>query len=459
MKGKIKFNRKDSVMEVQDFDVIAVETIPHNQFISFQKNMLNDYAFIVPFADEMHVGSDDITHSMLLLDEEGEDGILINSEGSYYGRYTAYLPKAKKLIKDEIHEVARAIINGRFADSGNGSWVIGFDDIKEHFDLTITPNNGIGKLLLEELECQEEVGEIIATEDCFEITNYLKKVPEEDVGERFMTVLSLMGCNLEDVHLIDKDEEHEVATIVELNSKMLTEEGKSEWSDVLNAKVERIYEGSYGLQIEVSGCPANRLSDFSFSLAGYVDSEHFKKWFKNPNTDGKQDESKDYKTMDNHDIKVALAKHVIWLYSAEGNEGVQADFSNRLLENVWFRGADLNNANFEGAKLVNCDLTSTELCYANFKDAILEDCDLSYATANEAVFKNATLDRCNLECYIGYHGNYTNAVFKNCTVFKTKLGNSCCEGALFPNTNVSHVDFDDKTTETEWLTGDEGMVM
>ena len=74
MKGKIKFNRKDPVMEVYDFDVIAAVTLSHEQFERFQKNMLNDYDFIVPFSDEMHVDSNDIAHSMLALDEEGEDG-------------------------------------------------------------------------------------------------------------------------------------------------------------------------------------------------------------------------------------------------------------------------------------------------------------------------------------------------------------------------------------------------
>ena len=279
MRGKIKFDRKDPVMEVYDFDVIAAVILPHNQFVAFQRNMLNDYDFIVPFSDEMHVDSNDIAHSMLALDEEGDDGILINSEGAYYGRYTAYLPKAKKLLRDEINEVANAIVQGRFGDTGKGSWVIGFDDIKEHFDITVTPNNGIGTMLLEALENQEEVGEIIATEDCFEITEYLNEVPETvNSGERFMTVLSLMGCNLEDVHLIDTDVEHDFATIVELNSNMLTDEGKREWADVMNGKVERIFEGDIGLVVEVSGCSADRLAQFSYMLAGYCSETDYNRW-------------------------------------------------------------------------------------------------------------------------------------------------------------------------------------
>ena len=66
---------------------------------------------------------------------------------------------------------------------------------------------------------------------------------------------------------------------MELNQDTLTEEGKKEWADVLSTKVVRVYEGSYGTQIEVTGCPVHRLRDFSFALAGYCSEEDWSKWF------------------------------------------------------------------------------------------------------------------------------------------------------------------------------------
>lgn len=380
MKGKIKFDRKDPVMEVDDFEVIAVEILPHSVFTRFQKNMLNDYDFIVPFADDMYVDSNDVVHAMLVLDEEGEDGILINSEGSYYGRYTSYFPKAKKLIQDEIQEVAQAIIKGRFGDNGNGSWVVGFDDIKEHFDLTVTPNNGIGTMLLEELENQEEVGEIIATEDYFEITEYLNNVHKDaDNGERITTAFSLVGCNLEDVHLLDKDEEV----------------------------------------------------------------------------------SKDYKVLSPQEIKIALAKHTLWLYSEDGNDGVQADFRNCILEDVDFSSAELNSAIFDGAKLINCDFSNSELCFAEFKDATLKMCKFNYGTADEANFRGAFFDKCNFQDFISYHGNYAHTVFLECDMLDSNLTNSCYESAVFPRTDLSHSTIDTENTvdEASWLVQDEAMVI
>ena len=282
MNFKARFERKENTPDVSEADIVGVTELSREQYSRFYGQMLNDYDFIADYANETY-DDGERKHCLLVLGEGEDDGILVCSEGSFYARYSAYLPKARQILRDKVHRVAELMIKGRFGETENGSWVIGFDDIKEHFDLTVSPTNGIGEMLIDELERREEIGEIIATEDCMEITQFLDNCPEGLSGtQKLMTVFSLMGCNLEDVHLIDHDEEHEVATIVELNQDTLTEEGKKEWADVLSAKVVRVYEGSYGTQIEVTGCPVHRLRDFSFALAGYCSEEDWSKWFNEP---------------------------------------------------------------------------------------------------------------------------------------------------------------------------------
>ena len=282
MNFKARFERKENTPDVSEADIVGVTELSREQYSRFYGQMLNDYDFIADYANETY-DDGERKHCLLVLCEGDDDGILICSEGSAYARYSSYLPKARKILEDEIRCVADRMIKGRFGDTGKGSWVIGFDDIKEHFDLTVSSTNGIGEMLLGELEAQEEVGAVIATEDCFEISEYLQTAPEDaSASEKLLTVFSLLGCNLEDVHLLDADEEHEVATIVELNRNTLTDEGKRDWSDVLAAKIERIYDGAYGTQIEVSGCSAHRLRDFSFALAGYCSEEQWSKWFNEP---------------------------------------------------------------------------------------------------------------------------------------------------------------------------------
>lgn len=286
MRGKAKFDRKASdIGNVDAFVVEAVHTLSGEEFEVFSDRLLESYDFIAERKEDLAIDELGRCRCLLILDEGGDDGILVCSEGFDYPRYTSYYPNAKNHLKNEIRRMAEDILKGRFGESEDGSWIVGFDEIKEHFDLTVTPNNGIGTLLLEELRGREAVDEVIATEDSFQMTARMEQVPEE----RFFTVSDLIKCGLEDVHLVDRDEEHELATIVELNQNTLTEQGMRDWADVLGAKVERIYEGGYGVEIEVSGCDAQRVAEFSFMLAGYVSNSQYDRWVNQSQEQGASD--------------------------------------------------------------------------------------------------------------------------------------------------------------------------
>jgi len=93
-----------------------------------------------------------------------------------------------------------------------------------------------------------------------------------------LTLNDLISSRLEDFHLLHVDEEHDLATIVELYPDTLTAQGRIDWADVLNANVERIYNGYYGIQADISGCEAKRLCDFSYMLAGQVPLSDYNRW-------------------------------------------------------------------------------------------------------------------------------------------------------------------------------------
>ena len=192
-----------------------------------------------------------------------------------------------------IREIAERILEKGLKQTTNGVWRVDWEDIIQHTDRTVTLNNRFGYLLLEELRQKKEVAELIATEDCIEMTYHLEYCPQCQEGgiSGVMSLISLMGCNLEDVHLVHDEEEHEFATIVELNRNTLTAEGKEEWNDVLTATVKRIYEGACGTQIELSGCSADRLRDFSYMLAGHCSARDYGRWV----SDGRESMENDYK--------------------------------------------------------------------------------------------------------------------------------------------------------------------
>jgi hypothetical protein len=277
--------RKEPELRVDKCKVEAVVELDSNEFYDFRNHLFDNRDFIKEHRDLMYQDRNGVSHCLLVLGEGEADGILVESEGSLYARYSALLPNARDFVQKHIQTMAEDLIKQGAAQTANGSWVIGFDEISQHFDMTVTSNNGIGQMLLDELVLRDEIAEMIATEDCIEMTYYLENAPvTDDTGERLTTLFSLMGCNLEDVHILDADEEHDLATIVELNQHTLTEQGKCDWADVLDAKVIRIYDGYYGTQIEVTGCDPARLEAFSKMLAGECTIAESERWL-NPASD------------------------------------------------------------------------------------------------------------------------------------------------------------------------------
>jgi hypothetical protein len=167
-----------------------------------------------------------------------------------------------------------------------------FGHLNSLFDTTITADNGVGELLAAELRERDEIADIILHEDCLEISYALDFGQEPlDTSGEWMNLMGLIGCNLHDVHLIHDSEDHDVATIVELTPDTLTEQGKKDWADVLNAKVENISQGGYGTQIDLSGCEAERLRDFSYLLAGQYSLSDTRRWLNDEFDEPDEDES------------------------------------------------------------------------------------------------------------------------------------------------------------------------
>jgi hypothetical protein len=153
----------------------------------------------------------------------------------------------------------------------------------------ITADNGMAELLAAELRERQEITDVIINEDCLQINYALDYgyIPLDRPGD-FLTIVGLIGCDLEDFHFLHTDVDHDLATIVELNKDTLTEQGKTDWADILGAKVERIYQGYYGIQADISGCEPERLRDFSYLLSGRYSVSDTNKWIKDGTADPKE---------------------------------------------------------------------------------------------------------------------------------------------------------------------------
>lgn len=96
MKLKAIFQRKDPEIETENCEVSKVIELPHREFDYFLSHLLEDYDFLVENRDVMGFGQDGTRHCLLVLCEEGNDGILVDAQGSSYARYTSFLPNARQ---------------------------------------------------------------------------------------------------------------------------------------------------------------------------------------------------------------------------------------------------------------------------------------------------------------------------------------------------------------------------
>lgn len=167
MKLNARFESKANAIDVQPFRIVALEKLNDTQWQYFSQSMLEDHNMIRKHADSLFVDSNGVTNALLVLNEKTGEGILVNSEGSAYARYSAYLPFAKPYLDYELALIADYCVTEGTGNTTDGVWAISFDDIYEHFDMEISKDNGLSELLLEELKTMDEIEDAVITEDEF----------------------------------------------------------------------------------------------------------------------------------------------------------------------------------------------------------------------------------------------------------------------------------------------------
>ena len=457
---KIKFNSKDPSPDVKPFRLRAVEILDENQWAVFSNHLLDDYDFIDKHSDALCVGSDGVTNALLVLNKQTEDGILVNSEGSAYARYSAYLPFAGHMLDYYVNMIADYCVTEGTMNTSDGAWAISFDELYEHYNaVDISEGNGIDELVLRELQMRDEVAEAIQTEDGFEITYHLEHCPQCNAGgiEAGFSLLSLLGCTLQDVHFIEKDGSDIVATITELNANMITEQGREEWTDVLSTKVGKIFNHQGQIMIELEDFDKLRLQSFAYASHGLA--ENSSAWFKDPDEPKPDFTNNHYEVVDQDEFEIAYAKHILWLNDLPG--GKQLDMSGCHLEGINLSNRKLLNSNFSDSLLAGCNMDSAELCFANFSGAFLDHCSMQYVNADEINFRGATLKESDLSYILLYGGNFAHATFYKSELFNCNIGNTCFEGTRFVDTPTANqnIDLDFKITDADWVASNEGQVM
>lgn len=185
-------NKNEPVMGTDRWKVVHSVELPRDQFIHFQNHMFYDRTFIEEHSSELYVDMDGNIRGLLVLCEGSEDGILVNSEGSNYARYSAYLPGARSLLLLDSHPALKDFCQQMSAMVGKctqyvldshteGEAALGYLGI----DLNAPPEGFSIPLFLKMLSERPEIESAEATLDGFRVTvaePYLKNSgPEQSM--------------------------------------------------------------------------------------------------------------------------------------------------------------------------------------------------------------------------------------------------------------------------------------
>ena len=298
------FERKPD-FRLRDVVIETVIRLPKEEYEQFLSSPCGTYEFIKKNSKLMHMDEKSgVFYCMLVTGEGYRDGVLVEAEGYPYARYASYVPDATALCYESLSKVNEILAKAveEIVEEGTnmtttGNWMTDRTEVETLLGEGQSDNPHLWNLLQDMLGERPEVAQVERMDEGFDIYYYLdfcpNYIPEEGeaaVQEAGADVKSprlkdILCTRWENIHLVHPEVDNVPHTIAELDSRTLTEAGKKVWADVLNAKVERVYQGIYGLQMELSGVKPSRLEAFAGMLGGYCSEQEYETWVNEP-TDG-----------------------------------------------------------------------------------------------------------------------------------------------------------------------------
>lgn len=340
MKLNARFESKANEIDVQPFRIVALEKLNDTQWQYFSQSMLEDYDMIRKHADSLFVDSNGITNALLVLNEKTGEGILVNSEGSAYARYSAYLPFAKPYLDYELALIADYCVSEGVGNTSDGLWAISFDEICEHYGIDFSEDNGLRETLLDMFRARDEVAEIVMTEDEFEIKYSLDYCPP-------------IPCYQDSYEEISQDE-----VDVAVAKHML-------WIHDVPGGEKADFSGKHFRNVDLSGYKLNNAS-FRESLFENCNFDTAELCFADFNGAILKDCRMQYIAVDEMNMRGAYLENCDLSYLIAQH----CNFANTAFNNCFLFNGKSNNCSFENAVFYR---TNTEDTYFDPEDGISEE--------------------------------------------------------------------------------------
>ena len=184
---KLKLNammwRKPETLEPRSYKVSEVIVLSDAEFRDVMKNSLEDRGYLS--------GRQGDDTCVLLLSKNGDDGILVNTQGCNYPRYAAFIPKAKIIANEFIQ---------RFTEEQ------GSDDGEKNK----TKRKRGEEIKDEKSDEKQKVTDMLSAEDIAEQAEYVANAPKCcSEKERALNMLGMLGSNIADEDIYHGEGEHD----------------------------------------------------------------------------------------------------------------------------------------------------------------------------------------------------------------------------------------------------------
>ena len=148
------------------------------------------------------------------------------------------------------------------------------------------------------------------------------------------------------------------------------------------------------------------------------------------------------------EIEIMLAKHVLWLHDAGGE---QADFTNCEIYDMDLESYRLDQAIFKNAVIRNSSLRCANVRGADFENAIFEVCDVSHIISEDANFKGTSFKICEMQDTVFKNCNLKDAFLFQVATRDCRMQNCCIENIKIRNQGSQRISMQEcSRDEIEW---------
>ena len=226
---------KEPEIKPRAYEVSDVITLSDAEYRSVLKEPLKDREYLK--------GRTGQESCVLLLSKTGDDGILVDTQGYDYPRYSAFIPNAKDIINAFVQTLANYAVSEGMQNSEDGIWGVSNDELYYHFGANVNKDNAFGKMLTkalkrrceienaelvddgieyevkreycenlreEEYEDEQECTDMRTAEDLAEQAEYAANAPKCcSEKERALNMLGMLGSNITDEDIWHDESEHD----------------------------------------------------------------------------------------------------------------------------------------------------------------------------------------------------------------------------------------------------------